>query len=66
MYAAEVESGVVVRVIVGDPVWAAATLGGEWFGSESLVGVGWLWDGMSFVEPQAPDVPFVPEPWMLR
>jgi hypothetical protein len=41
MYAALIEDGTVVQVIVGDPVWARARLGGEWVGTETLVGIGW-------------------------
>jgi hypothetical protein len=40
-YAAKVEDGTVVQVIVGDPVWAATRLGGEWLPSDVKVGVGW-------------------------
>jgi hypothetical protein len=32
MYAAKVEDGTVVQVIVGDPAWAADRLGGDWLG----------------------------------
>jgi hypothetical protein len=31
-YAAKVEDGTVVQVIVGDPAWAADRLGGDWLG----------------------------------
>lgn len=54
-YAAEIVDGQVVRVIVGDPVWAAENLGGVWVGSDTKVGAGWLWDGMTFTPPPAPE-----------
>jgi hypothetical protein len=41
MYAAKVEDGTVVQVIVGDPAWAADRLGGMWLASDVKVGVGW-------------------------
>jgi hypothetical protein len=40
-YAARIEDGTVVQVIVGDPAWAADRLGGNWLGSDVKVGVGW-------------------------
>jgi hypothetical protein len=47
VYAAKVEDGLVVQVIVGQPEWAADRLGGEWVGSDVKVGVGWqLVDGV--------------------
>jgi hypothetical protein len=57
MYAAKVESGTVVQVIVGDPAWAADRLGGDWLGTPVKVGVGWqVVDGT--ITPPEPD----PEP----
>jgi hypothetical protein len=41
-YAAKVEDGTVVQVIVGDAAWAQSRLGGVWLDSEVLVGIGWL------------------------
>jgi hypothetical protein len=41
-YAAKVEDGTVVQVIVGDADWAQSRLGGVWLDSEVLVGIGWL------------------------
>ena len=41
MYAAKVVDGTVTQVIVGDPAWAEARLGGTWVGSDVKVGVGW-------------------------
>jgi len=50
-YAAEIVDGQVVRVIVGDPVWAVENLGGVWVGSDTKVGIGWLWDGVALSPP---------------
>ena len=51
-YAAELDdNNVVVRVIVGQPDWAADNLDGAWICSETKVGVGWIWDGYEFVMP---------------
>lgn len=61
MYAAQIVDGKCVQVIVGDSQWANQRLGGQWVHSEVLVGVGWLWDGMSFSTPPVPD-PTDPEP----
>jgi hypothetical protein len=54
MYAAKVQDGLVQQVIVGDPVWAADRLGGEWAGSDSKVGIGWAYTDGTFTPP-APD-----------
>ena len=40
-YAARIEDGTVVQVIVGDADWAADRLGGVWLNSPTKVGVGW-------------------------
>jgi hypothetical protein len=54
MYAAKVEDGTVVQVIVGDPAWAADRLGGDWLGTPVKVGVGWhVADGT--IVPPEPD-----------
>jgi hypothetical protein len=53
-YAAHIVDGVVTQVIVGDPVWAADRLGGEWAGSDSKVGIGWTYTDGTFTPP-APD-----------
>jgi hypothetical protein len=58
-YAAEIVDGLVVRVIVGDPMWAAENLGGVWVGSDTKVGIGWLWDGHHLTPPPSPE----PEPF---
>lgn len=51
MYAAQIVDGVVDQVIVGTSEWATETLGGHWVDSDDKVGIGWLWDGVSFIEP---------------
>lgn len=60
-YVAQIRDGIVVQVIVGNAEWANATLGGTWIDSDTLVGVGWIWDGTIFaplpsLEPE-PDLP---------
>jgi hypothetical protein len=53
-YAAKVEDGMVVQVIVGTADWATSRLGGVWLGSETLVGIGWqVVDGT--ITPPEPD-----------
>ena len=53
-YAAKVEDGTVVQVIVGTPEWAGERLGGVWVGSDVKVGVGWqVVDGI--ITPPEPD-----------
>jgi hypothetical protein len=53
-YAAKVEDGTVVQVIVGTPEWAATRLGGVWLPSGVKVGVGWqVVDGT--ITPPEPD-----------
>ena len=59
MYAALIVDGTVTQVIVGDPAWATENLGGEWVGSDTKVGVGWLWDGVSLAPPPDPQEPEV-------
>jgi hypothetical protein len=54
-YAAEILDGTVTQVIVGDPAWAAENLGGMWVGSDTKVGVGWLWDGVVLTPPPSPE-----------
>jgi hypothetical protein len=54
MYAAKVEDGTVVQVIVGTPEWASDRLGGVWLPSDVKVGVGWqVVDGT--ITPPEPD-----------
>jgi hypothetical protein len=53
-YAAKVEDGTVVQVIVGTPEWASDRLGGVWLPSDVKVGVGWqVVDGT--ITPPEPD-----------
>jgi hypothetical protein len=53
-YAAKVEDGTVVQVIVGTPEWATSRLGGVWLPSDVKVGVGWqVVDGT--ITPPEPD-----------
>lgn len=60
MYAAQVESGFVVQVIVGDAEWASNALGGFWIGSKELVGIGWrLLDGEWIAPPPPVEEPVV-------
>lgn len=56
-YAALIVDGTVTQVIVGDPAWAAENLGGEWVGSDTKVGIGWLWDGTTLTPPPSPEEP---------
>jgi hypothetical protein len=55
MYAAKVEDGTVVQVIVGDPrMGGSDRLGGMWLPSDVKVGVGWqVVDGT--ITPPEPD-----------
>jgi hypothetical protein len=54
MYAAQVDDGTVVQVIVGTADWAQSRIGGVWLGSETLVGIGWqVVDGT--ITPPEPD-----------
>jgi hypothetical protein len=54
MYAAQVEDGTVVQVIVGTADWATTRLGGVWLDSDMLVGIGWqVVDGT--ITPPEPD-----------
>jgi len=56
VYAALVEDGLVVQVIVGDVDWANDRLDGVWVGSDVLVGIGWAYEDGEFVAPE-------PEPY---
>jgi hypothetical protein len=56
MYAAQVEDGTVVQVIVGTADWATTRLGGTWLPSDVKVGVGWqVVDGTIIAPPPAED-----------
>jgi hypothetical protein len=56
-YAAEISSGVVTEIIVGDYVWANENLSGEWVDCTNEgnvnIGVGYTYDSVTeqFVEP---------------
>jgi hypothetical protein len=54
-YAAEVSTGVVSEIIVGDYVWANANLSGEWVdctdNGELTAGIGYTYDGTNFTAP---------------
>jgi len=52
-YAAQVEDGTVVQVIVGDAAWANSRLDGTWVHSDMLVGIGWTYTNGQF-EPPTP------------
>jgi hypothetical protein len=54
-YAAQVEDGTVVQVIVGTAEWAASRLGGMWVGSDVKVGIGWLVVDGKIVPPPTPE-----------
>jgi hypothetical protein len=55
-FAALIEEGLVVQVIVGDVAWANDRLAGVWVGSDVLVGIGWSYVDGEFVPPE-------PEPY---
>jgi len=56
MYAAQVEDGTVVQVIVGTAGWANSRLDGTWVDSEVLVGIGWTYTDGTFTPPPAPEI----------
>ena len=56
-YAAQVEDGTVVQVIVGDATWANSRLDGDWYDSEVLVGIGWTYTDGTFTPPEPEDTP---------
>lgn len=53
-YAAQIENGVILQVIVGDASWATERLGGFWVDTDTLVGIGWTWDETNGFQPPAP------------
>jgi hypothetical protein len=62
MYAAQVEDGTVVQVIVGDATWANSRLDGTWVDSDVLVGIGWTYtDGTFTPPPAAPEIDEAPD-----
>jgi hypothetical protein len=54
-YAAEISTGIVSEVIVGDYVWANENLEGEWVdctvNDDLVIAVGYTWNGTDFVAP---------------
>lgn len=50
-YAAKIIDNIVARVIVGEVTWAESNLGGIWVACGDNVGVGWIWNGSSFIPP---------------
>jgi len=54
-YAAEISTGVVTQVIVGDSVWANNNLDGEWTDCSGAdiptACIGYTWNGTDFVAP---------------
>ena len=54
-YAAQISTGIVSQIIVGDYVWANENLEGEWVdctdNDDLVIGVGYTWDGTDFVAP---------------
>jgi hypothetical protein len=59
-YAAEISTGIVTEIIVGDYVFANDNLAGEWVdctdNGELTVAIGYTWDGTDFAAP-APQLP---------
>ena len=54
-YAAQISTGIVLQIIVGDHVWANEHLEGEWVdctdNGELVAGIGFTWNGTDFVPP---------------
>ena len=54
-YAAEISTGIVTEIIVGDYVWANENLSGEWVDcthdGDLVVAVGYTYDGTNFTAP---------------
>lgn len=50
-YAAQILEDLVIQVIVGHAHWAETHLGGMWIDCDESVGIGWTWNGSSFVPP---------------
>jgi hypothetical protein len=60
-YAAQVEDGTVIQVIVGDAGWANSRLGGTWVDTDTLVGIGWTYTDGTFTPPPAPEIDEAPD-----
>ena len=54
MYAARIENGIVVNVLVGSAEWAADSLGGEWMDLLKKVNVGWVYSDEHGFRPPRP------------
>lgn len=50
-YAAKIDNGLVMQVIVGNADWATERLRGFWVDTDTLVGQGWLWDEVNGFQP---------------
>jgi hypothetical protein len=54
-YTAEIGTGIVSQIIVGDYVWANENLDGEWVdcttNGDLIIGIGYTWNGTDFVAP---------------
>jgi len=52
-YTAEISTGFVSQIIVGDYVWANENLNGEWVdcttNGDLIIGIGYTWNGTDFV-----------------
>lgn len=62
LYSFRIENGVVVDATVSSPdcsaEWLMNVKGGLWVDSETLVGIGWLWNEVDgFSPPTVPDIP---------
>lgn len=60
-YSAEISTGTITELIVGNYIWANENLEGEWVdctcGDQPCAGIGWTWDGTDFVAPPEPPLP---------
>ena len=57
-YSAEISTGVVQQIIVGDYIWANEHLEGAWVdctvNDDLVIGIGYTWNGTDFVAPAIP------------
>jgi len=60
-YAAEISTGIVTEVIVGNYIWANENLAGQWVdctcGEYPCAGIGWTWNETDFIPPPPPPPP---------
>jgi hypothetical protein len=56
MYAAQVTDGTVTQVIVGTADWANSRLDGDWYDTDTLVGIGWTYTDGTFTPPPTPEI----------